>query len=78
MHSQTLHKRPINNISGGRIRYVHLSYIRVHDKLSKINVKEYRRGNQKSQSRETGNIGYTRWRKTKHKHNTISVGHHYT
>jgi hypothetical protein len=30
------------------------------------------------QSRETGNIGYTRRRKTKQKHNTICVGHHYT
>ena len=29
------------------------------------------------QSRETGNIGYTRRRKTKQKHNTICVGHHY-
>jgi hypothetical protein len=29
------------------------------------------------QIRETGNIGYTRWRKTKQKHNTICVGHHY-
>ena len=28
------------------------------------------------QSRETGNIGYTRRRKTKQKHNTICVGHH--
>ena len=28
-------------------------------------------------SRETGNIGYTRQRKTKHKHNTICVGHRY-
>ena len=28
------------------------------------------------QSRETGNIGYTRWRQTKQKHNTIYVGHH--
>jgi hypothetical protein len=25
-----------------------------------INVREYRRGNEKGQSRETGNIGYTR------------------
>jgi hypothetical protein len=25
-----------------------------------INVREYRRGNTKGQSRETGNIGYTR------------------
>jgi hypothetical protein len=28
-------------------------------------------------SRETGNIGYTRRRKIKQKHNTISVGHHF-
>ena len=28
------------------------------------------------QSRETGNIGYTRRRKTKQKHNTICVGQH--
>jgi hypothetical protein len=30
------------------------------------------------QSRETGNIGYTRRRKTKQKHNTICVWHHHT
>jgi hypothetical protein len=42
-----------------------------------IKVREYRRGNQIEQSRETGNIGYTRRRKTKVKHSTISVGHHY-
>ena len=30
------------------------------------------------QSRETGNIGYTRRRQTKQKHNTKCVGHHYT
>ena len=29
------------------------------------------------QSRETGNIGYTRPRKTKQKHNTICDGHYY-
>jgi hypothetical protein len=29
------------------------------------------------QSRETGNIGYTRRRQTKQKHNTKCVGHHY-
>jgi hypothetical protein len=29
------------------------------------------------QSLETGNIGYTRRRQTKKKHNTICVGHHY-
>jgi hypothetical protein len=30
------------------------------------------------QSRETGNIGYTRRRKTKQNHNTICFGHHYS
>ena len=30
-----------------------------------INVREYRRGNKKGQSRETDNIGYTRHRKNK-------------
>jgi hypothetical protein len=29
------------------------------------------------QIRETGSIAYTRRRKTKQKHNTICVGHHY-
>jgi len=27
---------------------------------------------------KTGNIGYTRRRQAKQKHNTICVGHHYT
>ena len=31
----------------------------------------------RGQSRTHGNIGYTRRRKTKQKHNTICVGHHY-
>ena len=36
------------------------------------------KGNKKNgQPRETENIGYTRRRKTKQKHNTIRVGHHY-
>ena len=30
------------------------------------------------QSRETGNIGYTRRRQTKEKHNIICAGHDYT
>ena len=42
-----------------------------------INVREYRRGNQNGQSRETGNIEHTRRRQTKQKHNTICIGHHY-
>ena len=44
----------------------------------KINVREYQRAIKKGQSRETGNIRYTRWRQTKQKHNTICVWHHYT
>jgi hypothetical protein len=39
-------------------------------------MREHRRVNQNRQSRETGNIRYTRQRKTKQKHNTIYVGHH--
>jgi hypothetical protein len=35
-----------------------------HD-AGQINVREYRRGNEKGQSRETGNIGYTRHRTNK-------------
>jgi hypothetical protein len=35
----------------------------------------YRSGNRNEQSRETGNIGYTRRRQTKQTHNTICVGH---
>ena len=37
------------------------------------------KGNKKNgQTRETENIGYTRRKKTKQKHNTICVGNHYT
>ena len=32
----------------------------------------------KEQSRESANIGYTRGRQEKQKHNTICVEHHYT
>jgi len=42
----------------------------------KINIREYRRGNKNGQSREAGNVGYTRRRKTKQKHNTI-IKHFY-
>ena len=45
-----------------------------------INVRQYRRGNLKLTIRrnETGNIWYTRGKKTKQKHNTICAEHHYT
>ena len=46
--------------------------------LSVINIRKYRRAVKNGQSRETGNIRYTRLRKTKQKHNTICVGHHYS
>ena len=42
-----------------------------------VNVRECRRGKQNGQSRETGKREYTRRRKTKQKHSTICVGHHY-
>ena len=42
-----------------------------------INVREYRRAIKEGQSIATGNIGYTRRRKTKQNHNTIWVGQHY-
>jgi hypothetical protein len=43
----------------------------------KINIREFQRGIQKRQSRENGNIGYTRRKQTKQKHNTIYAGKHY-
>ena len=43
--------------------------------IDSINVREYRRGIKNGQSRETGNIGYTKQRQTKQKHNTICVEH---
>ena len=42
-----------------------------------INAREYRRVNQNGQSRETGDIEYTRQRQTKQKHNTLGAGHHH-
>jgi hypothetical protein len=46
---------------------------------NKINVLESTKGAIKNgQSWETGNIGYTRRRKTNQKHNTTCVGQHYT
>ena len=41
-----------------------------------INVREYRKDNQKCTIQRTGNTGHTRRRKTQH--NTICVGHYYT
>ena len=47
------------------------------DNLVKLAVREYQRAVKNGQSCETSNIGYTRGRQTKQKHNTICVGHHY-
>jgi len=49
----------------------------IHWFQQKINVREYRRGNHKW-TIQLGNIRYSRRRKSKQKHNTICVGHHYT
>jgi hypothetical protein len=38
--------------------------------MNEITVREYQRG---IKNRDTGNIGYTRQRKTKQKHNTIFI-----
>ena len=54
-----------------------INLVTITNKWLKINVREYRRAIQKRQSRETGNIKYTRRRKTKQKHNTLCLGHHY-
>jgi hypothetical protein len=46
----------------------------LHQVRSKlINVREYQ-AIESGQSKETGNIGYTRRRRTRQKHNTICVG----
>ena len=42
-----------------------------------INVREYRRGNQKWTIQRNVNIERKSRRKTKQKHNTIYAGHHY-
>ena len=43
-----------------------------------MNVRERRRGKRDhGQYRETGNIGYTRRKEAKQKHNTICVEHHF-
>ena len=45
---------------------------------SMINVREYEGTIKNGQSRETGQIWYTRQTKTKQKRNTICIGHHCT
>jgi hypothetical protein len=42
-----------------------------------IDVREYRRGNQKWTIQRNCQHGYTRRRKTRQKHNIICDGHHY-
>ena len=48
------------------------------EKLATLGTQDEDKQNKNTtQSRETDNIGYTRRRQTKQKHNTICVGHHY-
>jgi hypothetical protein len=47
-------------------------------KLRYINVENTEGAIKKGQSKETSNIGYTRRRQTKQKHNTTCVRHPYT
>ena len=56
------------------------SYYYVPEYRNKKNryVREYRKCNHNGYTRKTGNIGYTRRRKTKQKQNTLCVGHHCT
>ena len=42
-----------------------------------ISIRQYQRGNQNGQSRETGNVGYTSRRQVKQEHSTICVERHY-
>ena len=51
---------------------MHLSFLT----LQYINVIEYQKGNKKVESRETGNIEYTRRRQTNQKHNTLYKNKH--
>jgi hypothetical protein len=52
---------------------------RIETQCSKINGREYRRGNQKwTEKLATLGAQDTKSRQTKQKHNTICVGHHYT
>ena len=47
------------------------------EKLATLGTQDTGQTRQK-QSRETGNIGYTRRRQTRQKQNDICVGHHHT
>ena len=45
--------------------------------ISKKTYENTERAMKSCHPRETGNIGYTRRRQPKQKHNTICIGHHY-
>jgi hypothetical protein len=65
------------SFSGGRSQSTRREPPTMSKQLINFMVKELRRVIKNGQSKETGNIGYKRRRKTKQKHNTISVGHDY-
>ena len=50
------------------------TFQRCNQHLEQINVREHQRGNQNGQSKEIGNTGHTRQRKTQH--DTICIVHH--
>jgi hypothetical protein len=53
--------------------------VKLFTKTQKQKMLEKTEGTIKNgQSRKTGNIGHTRRKEAKQKHNTICVGHHYT
>ena len=63
---------------------LNMSNVRITAKSSNIDLAKTKllieyieRAFKNGQSRETGNIGYTRRRQTKQKHKTICVGHHH-
>jgi hypothetical protein len=56
-----------------QIHYSNLCSNAISDKKKNPNVREYRRAIINGEFRETDNIGYTRRRNTKQKHNTICI-----
>ena len=54
------------------------SYLQRGEMLYSVNTENTEGAIKNLQSRETDNIGYTRRRQAKQKHNTICAGHQYT
>jgi hypothetical protein len=65
------------SLYGLLLLYGNLRTVFICHMFSQINVREYRGSYQQWTIQRNCNIGYTRGRKTKQKHNTICVWHHY-